>query len=452
MQQRGRRDAAPAAVALALPVLLALAACDGGRRAPPAVTPPANVVEAVIGAEGGSLAVAAGPHAGVALTVPPGAVASPTRFSIAHDVANPEVLSLFPVYRFTPADVTFAVPVEVTVRAAEALFATSAGFGVACFCKPGAGEPWRALTDSAVDPATRTVRASTPRLGDVLAWNGSLHRLFTQDRSVLDPAVPVPSDTFDLPVLVDGGRVALQVGRGSLASFWSSPASANVLVLHGFLGSPIDFLGSQDLIATLPPSVQNVVLASYPSAPGVQVAANVLYDAIVAARQPGFGCSIVAHSMGGLVARQLLERSADDPARAGYDETDEPLGASVAHLVLLGVPNAGSELGNGLSALLPQVPPAELPLLQAIVDLSYRPDSITMQLNAVYVDNPTHYHVVYGDLGSGSDGVVTVASATALPLFPPETQTAFVASHDELHVLAGANGVTARIATLLQLP
>jgi pimeloyl-ACP methyl ester carboxylesterase len=435
---------------LAVSVLATLAACDGGTRTPTVVLGPN---EAVIGPDGGAIVLDEGMHAGAALLVPPGAVAVPTRFAIETDRTNPQILSLFPVYRFTPAGVTFAVPVQVTVPAGEALFATSSGAGIACFRQREPGGGWGVLQDSVLDATARTVTASATSLGDVVAWNGSLHRLFTQDRAAIEPATPAPSATFDVPVLVDGGTEGVQVGRGSLASFWSSPAGANVLVLHGFLGSPMDFVGAQDLVASLPASVQNVVLYSYPSSPGVATAANVLYDTIQRQRGSAFGCAIVAHSMGGLVARYLLERSADDPARAGYRPEDEPLSPLVPQLVLLGVPNGGSALGDVLSqTLLPHVSAAELPLLRAVIDLSYRPDAITMALNATYVDNATRYHVVYGDLGLGTDGVVTVASALALPLFGAETATAFPVGHGELHTAAGANGVAAWIATLLQAP
>ncbi len=442
----------PFGLVVVVAAVFLVAACDRGS-APPAIVPEPEPEGVWIGPDGGTVAIDEGPHAGVALHVPPGAVAVPTRFAIEADRANPQILSLFPVYRFTPADLALAVPAQVVVRAGDALFATSTGAGVACFRQAQPGGSWAVLDDSVLDAATRTVTATTARLGDVVAWNGSLHRLFTQDRDLVDPAVPAAGENFDLPVLVENGSLSLQVGRGTLESFWSSPAAANVLVLHGFLGSPVDFTGAHDLVASLSPAFTNVVVLSYPSAPGVAVAANALYDTIARERGQGFGCSIVAHSMGGLVARYLIERSADDPARPGYAPADEPLADSIAHLVLLGVPSGGSELGNALSlTLLPHVSAAELPLLQAVIDLSYRPDAVTMQLNAAYVDNTTRYHVVYGDIGGGTDGVVTIASALALPLFPPETATLFVANHDELHLAAGINGVAARIDSLLQTP
>ena len=89
---------------------------------------------------------------------------------------------------------------------------------------------------------------------------------------------------------------------------------------------------------------------------------------------------------------------------------------------------------------------------QAVFDIGYRPDSIVLQMNAAYVDNATRYHVIFGDIGGGTDGVVSVASALALPLFPPETAAQFPAQHDDLHVFAGQNGIAARIGQLLQGP
>jgi hypothetical protein len=85
-------------------------------------------------------------------------------------------------------------------------------------------------------------------------------------------------------------------------------------------------------------------------------------------------------------------------------------------------------------------------------DLEEGAGTFTAQLNAAYVDNATDYHVIYGDVGTGTDGVVAVASALAVPLSGPETATVFVATHVDLHVRAAALGVAARINDLLLLP
>ncbi len=435
------------------PWLLLASACGGGGGGA-APVPELVTAAATIGPEGGSVIVTDGPHAGVSLAVPAGAVSAATRFTITVDVGNPAILSLFPVYRFAPRDLVLASgSFTVKVRGGDSLF-DNGGADSACFRQGAPGAAWNLVADNTIDLANRFVTSRSDRLGDFVAWNGSLHRLFTTQRQLPDPAVPTAGANLgNVPVLVPNGTVPLLVGRGSLASFWSSPASANLLIVPGLIGSPIDFLWPDDLVASLSPSVQNIVLLSYPSANGVVAAANALYEQIVASKQPGFGCSIVGHSMGGLVARYLLEQSHLDAARTAFLPTDVSLAPLVKDLVMLGVPNAGSELGSAIvSGLLPRIPVGEQALLQAAIDISYRADAITMRMNATYVDNATRYHILYGDIGGGSDGVVTVASALALPLFGPETSQLFAVNHDDLHGKAAQNGIATRIDTILQTP
>lgn len=449
-----REFANQAARACAAYGLLVLAACGGGSRiADTGPAPDPDTIAAVIGPAGGQLAFAAGSHQGVAIEVPAGAVATATTFAITA-VRNARILSAFPVYRFEPRGVDFAVPVRLHCRVSPSLIDAQGDADVVGFVQPTATASWQALFDSSFTPGTRTFTATATRLGDCVAWNGALHRLFTQDRDLLDPAVEAAADGLtSLPAVVANGRGRIHVGRGSLQSFWHSPASANVLIVPGFLASALDFLGAEDLVATLPAAIENVVIFDYPSGLGVAATANALYDEIAANKQAGFGCAIVGHSLGGLVARYLLEKSADDPARAGFHAGDPSFAAFVPHLVLLGVPNAGSDLGQGwVDGVLSTLPASEQFLLQGAIDLSYRTDSTALQMNATYADNATRYHLVYGDLGGGTDGVVTTASALALPVLPPETATLFVATHDALHAAAGSNGITAHIAALLQAP
>lgn len=445
----------PGILLIALAVAGGLAACSGGGGSDAGVgSSPDVLARATIGPAGGRLAVATGPHAGVALDVRAGAVAAPTEFTIRLDRSHPEIPSLFPVYRFEPSTLDFsASPVIVSVRAGGSLAEPGAAVAPVVFRQRDVDAPWAIELDSTT-ASDGIVSAPCAQLGNALAWEGTLHRLFTQGRAVLDPAEPVRAELLaGVPLTAANGSWSVFVGRGSLASFWASPAADNVLIVHGLLGSPLDFLGVDDLIERLSPSIRNVVLVTYPSAPGVASAANALYDAIAAARQPGFGCNIVAHSMGGLVARYLLEQSHADPMRGGYRPGDAPLGAAVANLVLLGVPNAGAEFANGLIAtLVPQLRPDELGLVQAAFDLSEQPDSFTAWLNAAYVDNPTRYHFVFGDLGDGSDGVVSVASALALPVQPGDSVHGFAVGHAELHLTAGTSGVAALVDTLVEAP
>lgn len=427
--------------------------CGGGGVSAP-VPPPGDTVvaQASIGPEGGSLAVAAGENAGLELNVPPGAVAVPTSFRVLVAEQNDEIPRAFPVYRFEPGAVDLnGKSVTVTVPASEAFFANGTP-ELAIFCREGGGSGWRALTQTAVDPAARVATATTQRLGEMLVWEGNLHRLFTQPNALIDPAADNRAEVVaGVEVLTEQGSMPRQVGRGSLASFWSSPASENVVILHGVLGSPLDFLGAEDLVESLALSYENVVLFSCPSARGVAHAANALYDQIQASRGQGFGFSVVGHSLGGLIGRYLLEQSHLDSTRAGFLPGDPSLASVVDELVMIAPPNAGAVNATGPFVLLQALLlPGESHLIQAASDLGETPSSLPFVMNAAYLDNATRYHVVYGDIGDGSDGVVQVSSALALPLGPGETATLFTAQHDDLHRQATSLGVAAWISGLLQ--
>jgi len=427
-------------------------ACGGGGTSPVQPQDPA-IASATIGPEGGQVVFADGPHAGIGVSIPAGALTAPTPIELRAHAPSDAVLGLFPVFRVEPRGLPLLAPASVIVRAAPQLAQSGGGLSATCLLQPRLADAWQPLPTTVVDGGARTVAASTTWLGDFAALNASLHRLFTQPFALLDPASPTRAETIEGGAAVfAAGSVVLTVGRGSLASFWNSPAAANVLVLPGLFGSPVDYLGSADLVAALPPSVQNVVVLSYPSGRGVAATANALYDLIAARQQAGFGCAIVGHSMGGLVGRYLVEQSHADALRSGWQAGAPSLASAVAHLVLIGVPNAGCDIGEQLVAtMVVPAPSSEQHKVQAALDLSYRSDAITARMNALYADNATRYHVVYGDLGGG-DGVVTVASALALPLGPGETAMAFPTFHDALHALAAINGVAAHVVALLQAP
>jgi pimeloyl-ACP methyl ester carboxylesterase len=441
-----------AVIALAL-----LPACSGGGGEEPVgpILPSDPVLaQSVIGPAGGVLTVIDGADAGLRLEVPAGAVAVATEFRLLRDLNNGEVPSIFPVYRFEPESLDLgASPVTVTVPIGEQLLG-GGGANLTMFQRNDASSPWLASDDVTVDLAAGTLSLSVARLGEFLAWEGNLHRLLTQDFEIFDPAVPVAAEfLYGTQVVIANGTIQRTFGSGSLASFWNSSAADNVLIVHGVFGSPLDFLGPEDLVANLSLIKRNVVLLSYPSARGVAYAANELYDLIAANKRPGFGCTIVGHSIGGLIGRYLLEKSADDPSRRGFGENQDALQGVVDQLILLGTPNGGAQaLTLPFAAIEAGVPEDERWLLQVGQDLSEEPDSLPLQLNASYVDNATRYHLIYGDIGIGSDGVVSVASVLALPLFGSETEKMFGATHPGLHRDATTLGIAVWIGTLLQQP
>lgn len=396
--------------------------------------------------------MATGAEAGVELSIPSGAVTVPTRFRVRRVEASGEFPGAFPLYRFEPSSIDFnGAAVTVSIRASEAFF-PGTGPVLAIFSRADGGQGWRALTSTVVDEPSRIATATTDSLGDMVVWNGNLHRLFTQPHGFLDPSVDASVETVGgVDVLVAGGSQQLQVGRGSLASFWNSGQSDNVVILHGALGSPLDFLGQEDLIENLALTYSNVVLYSYPSARGVAYAANEFYDQILANRKPGFGCRLVGHSLGALIGRYALERSPTDQSRVGYDPVDPSLVPAIDKLVMMAPPNAGAASAVTPFALLQAVTePEEAYLIQTADDLSESAGSLPLLMNASYVDSATRYHTVYGDIGTGTDGVVSVASALALPRGAGETATLFVAQHDDLHRLATSLGVAVLIGSLLQ--
>jgi hypothetical protein len=430
------------------------AACGGGGGGTASAQPAPTVATATVGPAGGEVAFTSGPHAGVGIQVPAGALAAPTIVTLRAEIVVDPILSIFPVYRVEPRGVPLQKPATITLRAASQLEQGAGQLVATGLVQPRDVDAWQPMTTTVVDAGQRVVASLTPWFGDFAVLNAPLHRLFTQPRTLLDPATPTPTATIaGGQAVFAAGDLTVQVGRGSLASFWASPGSANLLVLPGLFGSPVDYLGAQNLVAALPPSVQNIVLLSYASGRGVAATANELYDLIAARRQAGFGCAIVGHSMGGLIGRYLVEQSHADVLRPGWQPGAASLAAACPHMVLLGVPQAGCDIGEQLVAtMLLQARPDETAKLQAAIDLSYRSDAVTNFLNTRYVDNATRYHVVYGGLGFGTDGVVTVASALALPLGADESATGFPVLHDALHVQAATNGVAAHVAALLQTP
>lgn len=438
---------------VAMAAVLASCGGGGGGSAPP-IQPPVNNVlaEASIGPAGGTLRVESGENAGLELDIPAGAVGVATSFRVLLDRASGEIPSAFPVFRFEPESLDFnGHSVTVTVPASDAFFLGGTP-ALTVFSRERAGAAWRALPNTMVDVAARNVTVTTDQLGDMVAWTGNLHRLYTQEHGFIDPAVDANAEFVDgVQVLVENGTIPRQVGRGSLASFWNSSTTDNVIIVHGALGSPLDFLGGEDFVENLALTHSNVVLFSYPSARGVAYAANELYDLIQANRKPGFGCRIVGHSLGALIGRYLLERSPTDVTRAGYQPGDPSLVPIVDKLIMVAPPNAGAAGAVAPFSLLEQViTPEEAYLLQAADDLSELPGSLPFDMNATYVDSATRYHVIYGDIGGATDGVVPVASATALPVAPDETSTMFVAQHDDLHRLATSVGIAVWMGSLLQ--
>jgi len=129
--------------------------------ATPRGTPNGAPSSATIGPDGGTLSSSDG---GVTLTVPAGAVASPTEVVI-QPITYPGGGS-GPAYRLTPDGQTFAQPVTLTFSYDAALDGVNAqGLGIAFQDPEGV---WRALLASSVDETARTVSVTTPHFSDYI--------------------------------------------------------------------------------------------------------------------------------------------------------------------------------------------------------------------------------------------------------------------------------------------
>src|SRR5690606_27505698 len=132
--------------------------------------------------------------AGLALVVPAGAVPVATQFRVLRDLSNDKVPSDFPVYRLQPEsrDVS-ATPPTVTAPASSACFTGSSALLTLC-TRVDQDALWQARPNTVLNSTARTVSATVPRLGEFVAWEGNLHRLFTQEMRIYNPAVPVATE------------------------------------------------------------------------------------------------------------------------------------------------------------------------------------------------------------------------------------------------------------------
>lgn len=170
---------------LAVLLLLSLSACSSGGDSPPTSssqpaqpTPPTPAVTAVgtvtgapvtgtIGAQGGTLKSADG---SLTLTVPPGAVATNTQFSI-QPITNLAPGGIAGGYRLLPDGQTFVAPVELALTYTDQDVAGSAPevLGIAFQDQQGR---WNKLKTVSLDTATKTLKATTTHFSDWVRVRG----------------------------------------------------------------------------------------------------------------------------------------------------------------------------------------------------------------------------------------------------------------------------------------
>jgi pimeloyl-ACP methyl ester carboxylesterase len=200
------------------------------------------------------------------------------------------------------------------------------------------------------------------------------------------------------------------------------PRRMPVLFVHGYDGSPRDFAS---LIARLDPTRFQAWVYNYPSGLRLAMLAGHLESALLQLQlRYRFGCvSIVAHSMGGLVARGFLLRSAT---------AERP--QCVPLFISISTPWAGSRA----AALGARWAPG---LVSTWRDIA--PDSLYLQsLFTVPLPERTRYCLVF----TADDRTVPIASQLGRPAWQEATQ---VIGYNATHVGVLRDAVTA--ASLLRL-
>ncbi|MFC1582972.1 pre-peptidase C-terminal domain-containing protein [Planctomycetota bacterium] len=301
------------------------------------------------------------------------------------------------------------------------------------------------------DEPENLVSCDTPHF----SWWGvtipALYRGWNNVSGFIDPSIPaeIKDTVFGGEIIVPSdGDTTLSIGKGSLegiGGFWESDASENVIVIHGVISDALAFNGVNDVVKGLQPYYSNVVVFQYRSLKSIESNGNLLYDLIKQNKQGGFGTSIVAHSMGGLVARYAMEQAHNDTNRPGYAPGDPSLASDIGKLVTLSTPHEGAPaanivtccVGNGLNIYTDVLYWAGF---QGLYDLETGSSGFTGQLNSVYINNATEYYKIVGD----ADAVVSLTSgATGYPsLISPEANRIFAGEgHSTIHVDAATNGV-----------
>lgn len=475
--------------AVLLPLLTISCKRSGGSSAPPSET---VVAEGIVGPSGGTLRVSNPNSAlvGTEIIIPAGAlnstesiqIVATQKFPQLQAAGTPALVRDVPQtilgVSLRPRTLTLAAPATVTIRYTKqyedqmlARFLISftprqdLADDLAVFARTGMQPTFRLVSPVSADSTDRSVVFTTLALGDFFAMHPFLYAALYQNRKLIDPAVPLKFLNHNGLLFEDpAGTQSISVGHGSLAAFFTGNASQNVIVIHGLGSSPLEFMGVDDFLPADPARglrqlLPNVIAYQYPTTRSVIENANHLYDLIHDQMKAGFSCNIVAHSMGGLVARYMMEQSHKDPRRAGFQNGDPTLANRVRSLVTVGTPHEGASLANTVFSVLGLFDISSDPrLFNGISDLRQGAGSFTGQLNSLYKDNSCRYFFLAGDVGAGTDLVVGVDSATlAIPLSPPETFAVFsgvstLFEHGQLHTSAAQNGVLQAVFQVLTLP
>ncbi len=257
------------------------------------------------------------------------------------------------------------------------------------------------------------------------------------DRTVRNMGVPVDFNDprFSAEAIASGmwepSRWALEVGYGFyLTESWADGSNDRPLLImvHGINGSPKVF---EQLLEKLETAPYRIALYHYPSAMSIDDNAYVLSQIVdeLLIRVPGQQYSVLAHSMGGLVAKRFIHMQ----HRAGNSD-------ALQHFISISVPWLGHKVAEtGL-----EYSPVEVPVWQDIA-----PSSRFIRLLRTFeLPAPIDYTMLFSHEGNSllqgepNDGVVALRSQLD-PLMQDRAQRLVGVDEDHVGILTHPRTIAA---------
>lgn len=378
----------------------------------------------VTAAAGGSMSwPAIGDLAPGSITVPPGAVAQDVTVSVCISDAASNAPPNSTVYRFEPDGLQFTTPATLVMGYRDS-WVTASGVDEATvegLAGVAGSQVVEGTTFITRDPTTNQVTVQITHFSICWAIFGALvPRLFWQKAEIVDKNIS-------------------EVVAGD--PFWNA-AGRKLLVIHGITSHPSNFTprvdpmtGISNILACLEPwygGSQNVAYYKYPSGKSIAQNARDLLILLSQKAQSGFRCDVLAHSMGGLVARYMIEE----------------LGGSqwILRLITLGTPHegtpvtpvileclsqlylGGSGTTDGCVSILASIPgAADLNTGSAFLnDLNSPSNDNTLPYYTVVADSDSVVPVPYNPSESGSIVVMLTDTFTV-------STSATCSGHKEIH-------------------
>jgi pimeloyl-ACP methyl ester carboxylesterase len=213
-----------------------------------------------------------------------------------------------------------------------------------------------------------------------------------------------------------------------------NPEKIPVIFVHGYGGSPRDFA---HIVSSIDTTLYKCCFFYYPSGQSLERSANIFYEIflsghIIQVEQKRL--VIIAHSMGGLVARAALNMYSQMPS--GVE--------SIAYLSIC-TPYGGNEPANNAS---------NAPLSVASwIDIGSKSAFID-KLNNIQLDKSISFYLFFGfqNNGSGKSGDGTIELTSQLHS-SAQALASMVYGFDETHTsIIESKELTAKINTILQNP